>query len=82
MANSKSAPARPVIQYHKFNVQEEVERVARAECISCAGCDGGVLLKLLAEDRVEAIKAEARKERRIRRAYRRGNLITFPNPAV
>lgn len=78
MATTKSAPARPVIQYGKLDLRERLERIAQGDCLSCDHCDEGLTLKLLAQDLLKIQKAHEKRERRIRAARRRGNLIMFP----
>ncbi len=60
----------------KFNYREELEKLTTCET-PCAVCRGR-LAGLTAANLLEIIKAADRQERRIRRARRAGNLITFP----
>lgn len=78
MATRKNTPIRSDVHYRRFNLKDEL-RAACEDRFSCDRCEHGRLLHQAASTLLDVIEASEKTERRIRRAYRRGNLIAFPS---
>lgn len=61
----------------KFNYCEELKRVSICEDAPCSICRGRLAV-LAAADLLTILKAAERRNKKIRRARRVGNLIMFP----
>jgi hypothetical protein len=92
VAHSQQVVSNPA-HYRRFNVKDELTRAVRCDGLMCDVCDHGTLLFLAGSDLLDLMKAHEflagsdlldlmkaheQRERRIRRARRRGNLIMFP----
>jgi hypothetical protein len=77
MAVRKNTPIHSDVRYRRFNVRDEL-KAACEDGFSCERCQHGSLLYIAASNLLDSIEASERKERRIRRAQRKGNLIVFP----